>query len=244
MIPEESLTLNDKILLAAISLCSTDLKKKFTAEDLIVESWKLDKSAFGLRNYERDYPDSNKLYTKLDGKDGLVIKGLFKKVADRTYTLTEAGLSLAVSIKPVSEETQIKVDRELYAALTKIINHKVFGEWLQDQEKPKNFRDASWFWGIALGNPPKIVRERIALIEQNLEQAKRRANESGGKILLNSKDVNKEIKENILKRGNSNIDEQKSKLYLDIKDIEKCIEFHEILKVRFKKELDIMFGKD
>ncbi len=240
---EESLTLTDRILLAAFSLCGGDLKKKFTAEDLIIEAWRQDKSAFGLRNYENDHPDSNKLYTKLDGKDGLVIKGLFKKVADRTYILTEAGLSLAVSIKPVSEETQLKVDRGLYDALVKIINHKVFGEWLQDRERPKNFRDAAWFWGIAPGNPPKVVKGRLALIERTLEQAKRRADESSGKILLNSKNLNKEIKTILSKKGNSNIDEQKSKLYLDTRDIEWCIEFHETLKKRFGKELKIMLEK-
>ena len=240
MIAKKSLTLNDKILLAAFSLCEEDIKRKFTAEDLIIKSWEQDKAAFGLRNYEKAHPDSNKLYTKLDGKDGLVRKGLLKKVADRTYIFTEAGLSLAISIEPVSNKTQLKVNRELYGAITKIINHKVFSEWLENREKPRNFRDAGWFWGIAPGNPPNIVKERLSLIEQNLKEAKRHATEAGGKIVLNSRDLDKDIKTNIFKKGDSEVDESKSKIYLDIKDIDRCIEFHETLKNRFKKELDIM----
>jgi len=234
------LTLNEKVLLAAFALQKSDIKKKFTAEDLLVEVWKQDKGAFGLRNYEQKYPDSNKLFTKIDGKDGLVRKGLLKKVADRTYSLTPAGMSLAISIRPVDEETEIKVDRELYESIKKILNHKVFAEWLKDPNKPNKFRDAGWFWGIAPGNPPKIVKERLANIGQSLLEAKKKASKSGGKIVINAKEINREVKDTILSKGDSNIDEHKSKIYLDIKDINRCMEFHETLKKRFEKELDIM----
>lgn len=39
------------------------------------------------------------------------------------------------------------------------------------------------------------------------------------------------------------MDEHKSKIFLDLKDIDRCIEFHETLKKRFEKELKIMLGK-
>ena len=242
MNPNNILTLNEKVLLAAFALQGDDLKKRFTAEDLLVQVWKEDKGAFGLRNYEKNYPDSNKLYTKLDGKDGLVRKELLKKVADRTYTLTAAGLSMAISLKPVDKETQLKVDRGLYDEIKKIINHKVFGEWLVDSEKPQKFRDAGWFLGIAPGNPPEIVKERLANIEQNLKEARKRASEEGGKIVIDTRDFDKEVRERLIKKGNSSFDEHKSKIYLDIKDIDKCIEFNQTLKNRFQKELNIMLG--
>ena len=236
------LTLNEKVLLAAFELQGEDLKERFTAEDLLVQAWKQDNGAFGLRNYERDYPDSNKLYTKLDGKDGLVRKGLLKRVADRTYTLTAAGLSMAISLKPASKETQLKVDRSLYDELKKIINHKVFGEWLVDSEKPKKFRDAGWFWGIAPGNPPEIVQERLSNIEQNLKESRKRALEEGGKIVIDTRDFDKDVRDILIKKGNSSFDEHKSKIYLDLKDIDKCIDFNETLRKRFQKELKIMLG--
>jgi len=244
MAQTNTLTLNEKILIAAFILHGGDLHKKFTAEELLIDVWKQDNGAFGLRNHESKYPDSNKLFTKLDGKDGLVRKGLLKKVADRTYTITPAGMSLATSLTPVDEQTKLKVNRELYEAIKKVLNHKVFAEWLRDPKKPKKFRDAGWFWGIAPGNPPAVVEERLANIEQSLQEAKKKANESGGKIVIDIKGFDKDVKEAIIFLGNSNIDEHKSKIFLDIKDINRCIEFHETLKKRFEKELNIMLGKN
>jgi hypothetical protein len=241
---ERQLTLNDKVLLASLKLSKGDIHNKFTAEELLVEAWKNDKTSFGLRGYENEYPDSNNLYTKLMGKSSLVHLGYLKKVSEKTYTLTEAGLSIASSLEPTQSETKIKAARYLNEAILKIINHKVFIEWLKDKDKPKNFRDAMWFWGIAPGTPPKTVEERLAVIERNLQEAKRIAIEEGGKIVLDSRGLNKDSKENLLKSGSTSIDENKGRLFLDITDIERCIEFNETLKNRFKKELDIMVKKN
>ena len=244
MVQTNTLTLNEKILIAAFVLQGGDLHKKFTAEDLLIEVWKQDTGAFGLRNYESRYPDSNKLFTKLDGKDGLVRKGILKKVADRTYTITPAGMSLATSLTPVDEQTKLKVNRELYEAIKKVLNHKVFAEWLKDPKKPDKFRDAGWFWGIAPGNPPTVVEERLANLEQSLQEAKKKASASGGKIVIDIKGIDKNVKEILILKGNSQMDEHKSKIFLDLKDIDRCMEFHEILKKRFEKELNIMLDKN
>ena len=235
-----TLTLNEKILIAAFDLQSKELKNTFSAEQLLIAVWKQDKGAFGLRNFEQDYPDSNKLYTKIDGQDGLVRKGLLKKVADRTYSLTAAGLSLALSLKPSDAGTQLKVDRELYEGIKKVINHKVFGEWLVDPKKPQKFRDAGWFWGIAPGNPPDVVKNRLAEIEQTLKRAQSRAFEAGGKLVLDTRDFDKQVKAQLVSKGASTLDEHKSKIFLDAKDIMRCIEFHQTLKQRFQKELEVM----
>ena len=243
MVQLNQLTLTEKVLLAAFALQKSDIKKRFTAEDLLVEVWKQDQGAFGLRNYEQKYPDSNKLFTKLDGKDGLVRKGLLKKVADRTYSLTPAGMSLATSIQPVDEQTELKVNRELYEVIKKILNHQVFAEWLTDPKKPDKFKDAGWFWGIAPGNPPTVVEERLANLEQSLQEAKKKASTSGGRVVIDIKGIDKNVKDILIAKGNSQLDGYKSKIFLDLKDINRCLEFHETLKKRFEKELKIMLGK-
>ena len=208
------LSQNDKVLMAALELSKGDIHNKFTAEELLVQVWKEDKPAFGLRGYENDHPDSNNLYTKLMGKSGLVRLGYLKKIGEKTYTLTEAGLSISSSLKPTDEETKLKIDRQLYDAVIKIINHQIFREWLVDKNKPNKFRDAMWFWGIAPGTPPKVVKERISVIEQNLQESKKKAINSGSKISL------------------------------ELREIERCIEFHNSLKEKFKKELNIMLEKN
>lgn len=220
-IEKDQLTLNDKVLLASLFLSKVDIKKSFTAEDILIKAWNDDKSAFGLRGHENDFPDSNKLYTKLDGKGGLVSKGLLKKVSDRTYSLTEAGLAAALDLKPSKEEEQIKLDRQLQESVTKIINHDVFRDWLKDPNKPKQFRDAGWFWGIAPGTPPKIVEERLNAVEKTLMIAKDRLN----------------------KLGVSQVVEQRGKKLFNIKDIELCLEFINTLKNRFKHELKILLER-
>jgi hypothetical protein len=236
----KNLSQNDKVLMAALELSKGDTQNKFTAEELLIQAWKEDKSAFGLRGYENDHPDSNNLYTKLMGKSGLVRLGYLKKIGEKTYTLTEAGLSIASSFKPIDEERKLKIDRQLHDAVIKIINHQIFREWLVDQNKPNKFRDAMWFWGIAPGTPPKVVKERMSVIEQNLQEAKKKAIEGGGKIPLDSKEVNKSTKESLTRKGDTKIDEQKSRLLLDILDIDRCIEFYNYLKEKFKKELNLM----
>lgn len=217
-IEKNQLTLNDKVLLTSLFLSEGDIKKSFTAEDIVIKAWNDDKSAFGLRGHENDFPDSNKLFTKLDGKGGLVSKGLLKKVSDRTYNLTEAGLAVALDLKPSNEEEQIKLDRRLQEAITRIISHQVFKDWLKDHNKPKQFRDAGWFWGIAPGTPPKIVKERLNAVEKTLMIAKDRLN----------------------KHGVSQIVEQRGKKLFDRKDIELCLEFINTLEDRFKHELEIL----
>jgi len=244
MTNSNQLTLNERVLLAAFALQKGEIKKTFTAEALLIEVWNQDNGAFGLRNYEDKHPDSNKLFTKLDGKGGLIRKGLLKKVAERTYVLTSAGMALASSIRPVDAQTELKVNRELYESIKKILNHQVFAEWLKDSNKPEKFRDAGWFWGIAPGNPPTIVEERLANIEQSLDQAKKKAFSAGGRIVLDIKGLDKQIKDALLSKGNSQLDEHRSKIFLDIKDIDKCIEFNETLKKRFEKDLYIMTGKN
>lgn len=240
MINPKKLTLTDKVLLAALKLSKGSINEKFTAEDLLIESWKIDKASFGLRNYEEDYPDSNNLYTKLMGKSGLVRTGYLRKVNDKTYTLTEAGLSIASGFHPDNTETKIRADRTLNNAVTKIINHQVFSDWLKNKDNPRKFRDAMWFWGIAPGIPPNVVKERLVVIDKNLQEAKKRAEECGGKLILDSNNLSRDVKSNLSKY---NPDEDKNRFTLSLIDIERCMEFNESLKIKFKKDLKEMLNE-
>jgi hypothetical protein len=56
-------------------LCEGDSARTFSAEELAVEAWKGDKPSCGLRSYENEHPDSNKLFKSIDSKGGLVVKG-------------------------------------------------------------------------------------------------------------------------------------------------------------------------
>src|SRR5437667_8128714 len=133
---DPTLTNAEKVLLAAVALCAGHSDRSFTAEELSVNAWQQDKASFGLRGYENDYPDSNKLFKSIDSKGGLVAKGFIVKVGDRTFRLAAGGIAAASRLSPANAEQQVKADRDVATAVNELISHPVFAEWLADQTKP------------------------------------------------------------------------------------------------------------
>jgi hypothetical protein len=222
-LPSE-ISLGDKVLLAALKCSQGDLKKFFTAEALLVAAWETDNHAFGLRGFEDKYPDSNKLYTKIDGRDGLVAKGLLRAEGERTLQITEAGLGHALTLsRDISSEQsesglEFKVDRALQESMTRMLNSREFQTWLTDKTKLQRFRDVGSFWGIAPGTPARTVRERISRIDQTLTAARQRLEELG-------------VEHVIEKRGRELFDRD---------DIERLAQFQAEMKKRFQKDLRIL----
>jgi len=216
----QTLTNSEKVLLAAVDLCRSQLDHSFSAEELSVAAWERDKTSFGLRGFERIYPDSNKLFKSIDSKGGLVVKGFIQKVGDRTFRLTAGGITAASRIRPGNLEQQVKLERELASAVNQLISHPVFADWLADPAKPGKFSGAGHFWGVAPGTPPRVVRDRIAKIEATLKQAL---------DYMSEREVISLFKE-------------KDRVLCDQSDIERCLEFHNVLKHRFAKELSALLS--
>jgi hypothetical protein len=214
---KESLTLAEKVLLAALKCTDGEVDKSFTAEALAVQAWKMDTNAFGLRGFESQYPDSNKLFKSIDSKGGLVAKALIAKVGDRTFRLTAAGVAQASSLQPANEDFR-KPDRGLADEVNKMISHPTFREWLSDSAKPAKFYGAGHFWGIAPGTPSRVIRDRVKHIEVTLSTAIKYLDSNGTDVLCGDRD------QVIAERG----------------DLERCLEFHEMLKKRFSRELNLL----
>jgi hypothetical protein len=206
-------------LRAAVSLAGGDTTRDFTGEDILVQAWKEDKLAWGLRGYEQSYPDSNKLYTKLDGKDGLVDRGLLRNVGPRTYQITETGLLEGTRLVQTDEESQVKIERQLQDSVLKILGHPAFKSWLKDPKTPAHFGDVGAFWGVAPGTPAKVVGARVGKVEQVLRSALKS---------LEKRNVEEFVKE----RG--------SRVRIEREDIERCLAFHQDMKTRFKSDLLIL----
>jgi len=161
------------------------------------------------------------LFKELDvhaGKQGIVGEGLLTKVHQRVYRLTAAGLAAASDLAPSDTIARGKADRQLEAAVKQILEHPVFRQWLRDPTRPKYFREAGHFWGIAPGTPSKTVRERVASVERTLAAALKG---------LQDRNLNEVV-------------EQRGKILFDRKDIERCLEFQSVLKERFRKELRLL----
>jgi hypothetical protein len=217
---KDSLTLSEKVLLAALKCADGAEGKTFTAEALSVQAWKMDKNAFGLRGFENDYPDSNKIFKSIDSKGGLVAKALIVNVGDRTFKLTPAGVAEAASFQPSDLDFR-KPERGLAIEVNKIISHPVFREWLNNSSKPTKFYGAGHFWSVAPGTPPRVVRDRLKHIEVTLETAKEFLDRNGTDVLCGDRD----------------------QVVAERADINRCIEFHGVLKARFSQELKVLLSE-
>lgn len=216
---QDTLSLGDKLLLAAVELSSGSVQRDFTAEDLVVASWQSDKLAFGLRGHEQQHPDSNKVYTKLDGRSGLVTKGWLSKMGERRLKVTQAGLARAVELRGAADTDLLaKLDRTLQDTVARILSHPEFVAWLKDRSKPSRFRGAGYFWGIAPGTPAATVRSRVKEIEQTLKAAL----------------------EVLDKRGVTDVVKQRGQVLFEKRDLELALEFHHNLKTRFANDLKVL----
>lgn len=218
--------LRRQVLLAALDCSGGDLKKIFTAEDLLLAAWTRDKAEWGLRGHESEHPDSEKIYKELDrvsvkGKNvrgGLVGLGLLERIRQRTYRLTTAGLALATEGPGVDPSMRGTAERALADAVSAIISHPIFRDWIRDSKAPKHFRDAGQFWGIAPGTPPSVIRARILHVDTTLRQAK---------DILDTKGVDE-------------ISGKGGKALFERKELERAGEFQAALKERFKNELGVL----
>ena len=69
------LNLKEQVLLAALAGRDGDCSRTFAIEDLLVSAWKKDKPCWGLRGYESEYPDADKIHKELDSR-GVSNKGM------------------------------------------------------------------------------------------------------------------------------------------------------------------------
>jgi hypothetical protein len=225
----EHVGLRQQVLLAAFDCCGGDLNKIFTAEDLLLAAWRRDPAAWGLRGHERQHPDSEKIYKELDRvsvrgrnvRGGLVGLGLLEKIRQRTYRLTAAGLTVASESAGADPSMRGTAERRLADAVAAILSHPVLQEWLKDPSTPRHFRDAGYFWGIAPGTPPSVIRARIADVDNMLEKARG--------VLDN--------------KGVEEISVHHGRALFDRKDVGRAMEFHSALKQRFARDLSTLQGK-
>jgi hypothetical protein len=209
--------LKPQVLLAAVACSDGNVKKTFTAEDLLIHAWEANKAAWGLRGYEDEHPDPEKIYKELNrrGENGLVGLGLLEQVSPLVFCLTPAGLAAASNLNPSDIRVREKASRELQDRIKAILGHAVFLAWLSDPSTPKSFHKAGAFWGIAPGTPPRVARTRVDFVETTLHAAE---------ALLIARNI-------------ETVSDERGRALFEHNDIERCLEFQRTMKERFSKEL-------
>lgn len=217
-----SIDLKRQLLLAAVQCSGGETDKTFTFEELLVAAWKQDNQSWGLRGFESEYPDSERIHRELDSRGksskGLVELGWLDKVQPRVYRLSLKGLTETGRTKPEHRVVREKIRRESEEEVRRILEHPVFRQWLGDPEKPKKFREAGTFWNIAPGTPPVIITKRIQAVDDVLTTALNLLEEAGVEGLGSGRGA----------------------LLFDRTDVERGRQFQRILKARFTGDLRVL----
>jgi hypothetical protein len=209
--------LKPQALLAAVACSGADVRKTFTAEDVLIRAWEQNKPAWGLRGYEDRHPSADKIYKVLTrhGQNTLVGMGLLEQVTPLVFRLTPAGLAAASELDPSDMRIRENASRELQEQIKAILGHPVLRKWLEDPSTPKSFHKIGTFWGIAPGTPSRVVRERAGFVDVTLQAAER---------LLSERNVEM-------------ISDERGQPLFERLDIQRCQEFQVAMKERFAREL-------
>lgn len=213
------LTVVEKILLAAHALEESG-QSPFTAEQLIVKAWEMDRELFGLQGYASRYPDSNRVLTNIMGGKGLAGRGWIERVAEKKYLLTAAGARAA--LKLAQSDTSGPgyagaLSRKEISVVVRMMESVAFAK-RRKREEDIIFRDACSFWGISNYSNPKTLRDRFIEI----------------------RDVLKELEKVVREAPTHEIALPDRKSVIDEKTVTDLRDTHEVLQKTFFNELKVI----
>lgn len=147
-------TLPEKILLAASHL--EDLgQSPFSAEALIVSAWQKYPRTFGLKGFEEQYPDSNKVLSGIMGEKGLPRRGWMAKVGQKLYSLTRDGRQVVRKLlqgedtPPLTSRRSVpQLTREQDLLLQGLFASAIYAKHRQGRDTEWTFSEACRFWSI------------------------------------------------------------------------------------------------
>jgi hypothetical protein len=173
-----------KMLLASIKLRQEE-GEPFTAEDLVVWSWKEYPDTFGLAGYSKSYPDSNRILTNIMGSKGMRGKGWIRKVGEKKYKVTSKGVKRAKNIAQeqgdhqTESELRGELDRESAEKLESILDTRASSKILDDDLDSLTFHDTCGFWEITPRSDAKTLEDRLLETRENLEHARKTLSDKG-----------------------------------------------------------------
>lgn len=212
----------EKLLIAALSLWE-ESKKIFSAEDLVVKAWETFPETFGLAGQTNEagkslYPDSNRVFAEIMGSKPIRKRGFLIKVGEKQYQLTEAGLEYARLKKDSPEKTTTKkstLSREIKNEIRRLFASRAVEKIRGQNLGELTFYDACSFWQISPRSSAIEVSGKLAKIDKIIE------------IFRESVTKNK-------------ISFEHGGTSLSISDINLLCRAHELLKEKFKNEIEII----
>jgi hypothetical protein len=175
--PLSECTLPEKVLLAAFSLEELG-QTSFTAEALTVAAWQKYPRTFGLKGFEEQYPDSNKVLASIMGVKGLAGRGWLLKAGQKLYTLTRDGRQvvrrlLHGEVAPPKTNPPVKLSREHDKLLLGLLASTAYEKFREAHQQELKFADACRFWGITENLSGEALDERLDEVELTLAESER-----------------------------------------------------------------------
>jgi hypothetical protein len=141
----------EKLLIAALELEEAG-RKPFSAEDIVVASWRRFPDAFGLVGYQDKYPDSNRVFAEIMGSKPIRKKGYLIKVGEKLYQLTDSGKQYAKSLTEnrVKRETEKGLfTREIKKELKKYFESRALAKYKENRSSEITFYDLCALFSIS-----------------------------------------------------------------------------------------------
>ncbi len=181
----KELSLDEKVLLAAHDL-EKNLKTPFSAEDLVIAAWKKFPDAFGLEGYGDQYPDSNRVFTKIMGDKGLRGRGWLFKVGEKLYQLSEAGKLYAQSIieGERASPSRASLDRKQKDFLQRLLQSKAVQKVKNQNYDDVIFVDACSFWDISPRSTASTLAARLTSAESLISHVEKLIEENKSLALV------------------------------------------------------------
>jgi hypothetical protein len=173
-------TLPEKILLAAAQLDAAG-QATFSAEALIVAAWQQYPHAFGLKGYEEQFPDSNKVLWGIMGEKGLPRRGLLAKVGQKLYTLTRDGRQLVQRLQsgddsplpPPPPSRQPVLSRPHDLLLQALLASVIWQKHRNGRSNDWSFSEACRFWNLG-DRQGRAVDAHLEQLTTDLAEIERR----------------------------------------------------------------------
>jgi hypothetical protein len=210
-------TVPEKILLAAHQL-EEQGQSPFSAEALIVASWKRFPRTFGLKGYAELYPDSNKVLSSIMGERGLTRRGWLSKMGQKLYALTREGHQVVLRLQeggePPPAAAPVKVPRDLEKQLLTMFDSAAVTKFEEGLKEELTFADACRFWGVTEDLRGEALTAKLDRTRAILTDVERTIG-TGSAALSNGRSISKD-------------------------DLNLAIAVHEYLAERFARHLSLL----
>ncbi len=165
-----------KILLAASHLEELG-QSPFSAEALIVSAWQKYPRIFGLKGYDEQYPDSNKVLASIMGEKGLARRGWLVKMGQKLYALSHEGRRTVRRLLQGEDQPEtIKSDRPIRLSkrqdklLSSLFVTSAYEKFRQGRKQDLTLTDAFRFWGVTENQSSETIQARLDHLRAELAE--------------------------------------------------------------------------